>query len=413
MTDVCLVTGQFPPDTHGGAENYVLRTAKGLEARGVSACVLTTQPYDGKESLRPRKTEYDGLTVWRFYPANRSHISEGTGDGILSKAAWHAGDLANPHSAYSVGRVLDRLNPTVVHTNNLVGISAGIVPAIRRRDVHHVHTLHDYSLICPKGNLLRDLTAPDDSLKICEDPPVPCKAHAAVKRRLIGDPDVVTGPSQHVIDVHRNHGFFEDTATSCTPLGIDGSSIADAPTRGREPSVLYVGNIQRAKGIETLLDAAEELEGVQFEICGSGPFEQRVMERSESMDNVTFHGFVSDEKLAQLRTDAWAGVVPSIWMENSPFVIYESFAAGLPVVGSDVGGIPELVTNGVTGQLFEAGDDSQLRSAIRFVASNETEEQGRAALEWAQSHTVGDHIDRLFDEVYPPQIATLASACDK
>jgi glycosyltransferase involved in cell wall biosynthesis len=401
MVDICFINSLFPPDRAGGAENYVLRTAKTLMCRGHEIAVITTQDYDGLGSLRPRQTTVEGVPVWRFYPASISHRSDGNPLGFPGKAIWHQLDTVNPHASRVVGRLVDDLDPEVVHTNNLMGISTALAHAIQKRDVRHVHTLHDYSLICPKSNLLREWTAPDDELVVCEDPPAPCRVYGSAKRKLVGQPDVVTAPSQHVIDVHRRHGFFRETETRRVRLGIE--HVAERPPdEPDEPSVLYVGQHLRAKGLETLFESVERLNHVDFHFCGTGPDEELTEECVRDNDNATYHGFVSEKRLQQLRRRVSAGVVPSIWMENSPMSIYESFAVGLPIVGSDIGGIPELVEDGTRGRLFEPDNAAALTRVIDdFVADVDTRrEMRRNALDWARGHTIDEHVDTLLEDVY-------------
>jgi glycosyltransferase involved in cell wall biosynthesis len=395
MARIVFVNALFPPDVQGGAENYVLRTAKELQRRGHAIDVITTKPYDGLSSLRVEKGTYEGLETHRFFPPNTSHLSNGTGDSPVSKALWRAFDMTNVQSWRTVKSILSDLEPDVIHTNNLMGISPLAGRAAASFDCRHVHTLHDYSLICPKSNLLRDLTAPDGERVVCEDPPVPCRLHASGKRRTLGRPDVVTAPSQHVIDVHARHGFFGDVETRRLFLGVD-----PAPEHAGLPderSVLFVGRQLEAKGLDTLLDAATRLPETTVHVCGTGPYAEHVEMRAAGIDSVRYHGYVSGEKLAQLRARTGAAVVPSIWMENSPLTIYESFAAGLPVIGSDIGGIPELVTDGERGYLFEPKDADELSARIDDVLSapERAASMGENALAWAAEHTIADHVDRL------------------
>jgi glycosyltransferase involved in cell wall biosynthesis len=399
MSDVCLVNAQFPPDAHGGAENYVRRTAHGLQERGYDVAVVTSRPYDGVDSLRPTRETHDGIPVWRFYPPNLSHLSDGTGDSVVEKAVWRGIDLVNAPAARVVGSVLDRLEPAVVHTNNLFGISTLVGRAVQRREVRHVHTLHDYGLVCPKSNLLRDLTAPEGERVVCEDPPAPCRVYARGRRATLGTPDVVTAPSQHVVDVHRDHGFFGEVDARRLRLGVDGVA-PNPPPVAEESSVLYVGQHLEAKGLETLFAAATRLSEITFHVCGTGPYADRTEEVATELGNLEYHGFVSEERLAALRETAAAGIVPSIWMENSPMTIYESYAVGLPVIGSDIGGIPELVVPGETGFLFEPGDADGLVSAVEQLFDADRSALQRNALAWARRHTMAAHVDRLLEEVY-------------
>ena len=400
MARILFVNALFPPQVHGGAENYVLRTAKELQRRGHDVAVATTKPYDGPDSLRVRKDSYEGIDTYRFFPPNTSHLSDGTGSNPVSKVLWRAIDVVNVPAGRAVKSVLKEFDPDVVHTNNLVGISPLAGRAAANYDCRHVHTLHDYGLICPKSNLLRDLTAPDDELVICEDPPTPCKLYARQKRFLLGNPDVVIGPSQHVVDVHQRHGFFEDVESRRVFLGVD--PVPDPSDAACERSVLYVGKQLEAKGLDTLLDAASKLPETTVHVCGTGPYADHVESRASNIDTVRYHGYVSDEELADLRSRVGAAVVPSIWMENSPLTIYESFAAGLPVVGSDVGGIPELVADGERGYLFEPKNAGELAARIDDVLSNQERAatMRQNALEWAAEHTIQDHVDELLSKVY-------------
>jgi glycosyltransferase involved in cell wall biosynthesis len=392
MTSVILVNGVFPPDEYGGAENYVLRTAISLQRRGIDASVLTTTPRGGRESFHIHEETQEGISVYRFSPLNLSHLSEGTGGNIVSKALWHQLDTVNPHAKRVVSNFLAAHQPDVVHTNNFMGITASTGKAIAESNARYVHTLHDYSLICPKSNLLRDMTLPGDELGVCEEPPVPCRMYARAKRRMIGQPNLVIGPSQHVIDVHRKHGFFKGVEATRIQHGIEESAESISPNSSK--SVLYVGKHLRAKGLETLFEAAHETPEVTVHLCGTGPYDEQSQEAAAELENVEYHGFVSDEQLWELRREVAAAVVPSIWMENSPLTIYESFAEGLPVIGADIGGIPELVDE-TRGWLFPPEDSAALAKRMRAAISTERLSRRRAALEWAREHSMERHIDRL------------------
>lgn len=394
MHSVCLVNGVFPPQKQGGAENYLLRTASFLESEGYDVSILTTKPYDGSGSFQIERESFQGHTVYRFYPLNISHRTEGTGGNMLAKGVWHHLDAVNIHAYRTVKRFLKDLNPNVVHTNNLMGISATVGRAVQSTDARHVHTLHDYSLLCPKTSLMREWTLPGDEIGVCEERPTPCVMYSKLKQFTIGTPDHVIGPSQHVIDVHRRKGMFDSVPTSRIQHGVD--DIAEAiPTESAEKSVLYAGKIQRSKGLETLFEASRSLSDVTVHICGGGPMEETVADVASEVENVRYHGFVSEDRLQSLRQEVDAAIVPSVWMENSPLVIYESLATGLPVIGSDIGGIPELVEHGERGYLFEPENDAELAECIREIVDSDTTRMRENALEWARERTMERHITAL------------------
>jgi len=400
MANICLINTHFPPYVSGGAENYVLRVAKGLQRAGHDVTVIATKPFDGISSLKPEKSEYEGLDVYYFYPANISHKSNGTGSNLFSKALWHQIDTVNPHSKRVVAGLLEDIRPDIVHTHNLMGISTRVGSSIRKSTAKHVHTLHDYSLICPKSNLLRERTAPEGEVQVCENPPAPCKGFKEVKRSVFGSPDIVTAPSQHIIDIHEKHGYFEDIPSKRLQLGVE-KPISNIPDETEDPSILFVGKHLKAKGLDTVYEAAAELPEVTFHICGSGPYDYRAKEEAEDKENILYHGFVEEDRLEELRQEATAGILPSIWMENSPLTIYESFAAGLPVIGSDIGGIPELVKEDETGWLFTPGDSSGLvRTITDHVINSDNREIRRSTIKWADSRTIPKHISKLSKDIY-------------
>ncbi|MFB6187572.1 MAG: glycosyltransferase, partial [Halobacteriaceae archaeon] len=352
-------------------------------------------------SIFPEQTEFEGLSVWRFFPPNISHLSNGTGENVFTKAIWRQIDTMNLPSVRIVGHILDKIDPDIVHTNNLTGISSGIGRAVQRRDIRHVHTLHDYSLICPRATLLRDFTAPDNERVVCDSPPAPCRLYAKQKQITIGSPDIVTGPSQHIINIHRQHDFFEDTPAERLRLGVD-EIIESVPPVPEQRAVLYVGKQLEEKGLNTLFNAAKQLPDTIFHICGTGPYSDTTEEWAASYDNIRYHGFVEEQKLSELRRNVRLAVVPSIWMENSPLTIYENFAVGLPVVGSDIGGIPELITDSVNGKLFAPGDPDSL-SAILDKTLSDTDhlsQMKQNAIEWSRKYTMTRHINKLIKEIY-------------
>jgi glycosyltransferase involved in cell wall biosynthesis len=397
MASICLVNAVFPPDSYGGAENYVLRVADALQDRGHDVCVLTTKPYDGVDSLRLQRQRKDGIDVFRFYPLNVAHRSNGTGGNVVAKALWHQADTFNPHAKRVVSTFLEERAFDVVHTNNFMGISTGVGSAVVESDARFVHMLHDYSLICPKSNLLRERTLPGDEIGVCEDPPAPCRLYAGAKKRAVGRPDLVVSPSNHVLDVHHEHGFFQGLPTERIQHGV--TDVADSiSSQPPEDAVLYVGKHLRAKGLETLFDAARNLPEITFHLCGTGPYDDESEAAAAEVANVKYHGYISDAQLQELRQSVGAAVVPSIWMENSPLVVYESFAAGLPVLAASVGGLPELVSE-ERGDLFASDDSGALVDCIErhFGDDEMLAERRHNALKWAESHTMETHVDRLIE----------------
>ena len=129
---------------------------------------------------------------------------------------------------------------------------------------------------------------------------------------------------------------------------------------------LFFGRLSYEKGVDHLLEAIEKLPGVPFKIAGTGPSEKQLHEltREKGLDNVEFLGFVTGDALIDLISKASFTVIPSIWYENCPMSVLESLSLRTPVLGADIGGIPELVDHGVDGLVYPAGDSEALASTI-------------------------------------------------
>ncbi|MCB1703170.1 MAG: glycosyltransferase family 4 protein, partial [Halioglobus sp.] len=126
------------------------------------------------------------------------------------------------------------------------------------------------------------------------------------------------------------------------------------------------------KGVSTLFQSARENSDIRHLIVGTGPLEQSLKQEASalSLENVEFLGFRQGNELKKLLSEATCVVVPSEWYENCPMTILEAFAAGRPVIGADIGGIPELIEQGQDGFTFEPKNAAALAERVRWVWEN-------------------------------------------
>jgi glycosyltransferase involved in cell wall biosynthesis len=381
----------------GGAEIYVERIARHLSGDH-EVSVITTRPFKGARSLRPMVSWRDRIRVYEFYPVNVYYTYYAKRMNPLRKPFWHTIDLWNPHSYSAVKSILHKERPDVVHTHNLGGLSLSTFDAVKGLDLPLVHTIHDYALLCPKANLYRS------SENVCESPYVFCGIYRSLKRKLAGGkPDVVTAPSKFALEIHKDHSFFAESEHLHLPLGVETKNVSRRRPRGT-PSLLYAGQLARHKGVSTLIAALKGLPNIdlRLDIAGDGPERGKLKELSRGDGRIKFHGFLRDDEMAQLYDKAGALVVPSLWYENSPFVIYEGLSRGVPVVGSEIGGIPELIRDGYNGFLFAPGDALDLKRKIEELVGGDLARLSRNALESSKGFEMEKHIEkllRLYEEI--------------
>ncbi len=154
--------------------------------------------------------------------------------------------------------------------------------------------------------------------------------------------------------------------------------------------ILYFGRLSSEKGITVLLDTAKSLPHVSFNIVGTGSQEKALKEKckADNICNVAFLGYRQSDELIKILSEATCVVVPSEVYENCPMTILEAFAAGRPVIGSDIGGIPELIEEDVDGFVFPPGDSVALAEKIAWVWDNRAtaKDMGMAGRKKVEEH---------------------------
>ena len=388
---ICYTSSLYPPFVIGGAEISVRCAAEELAKKGDEVVVITTNP-----NKKCHIDVLNGVKVYRVNPLNFYPMYYQSKQSKILKLMWNIIDLWNPHSYKIVKDIIRKENPDIVHINNFKGLSLSVFSATKGLKIPLIFTAHDYSLICPRGNLLKH-----DA--ICTNPSMLCKTYVGIQKYLVDNkPDLVIAPSQFVIDKLKERGLFKNVKAIKLPLGIKlskekvekGYNIID---------VLYIGRLNKHKGTHILIEAFKriEQENTKLHILGGGKDEDEFKKLASSDKRIIFHGFVPDEKLTQMYQKANITVVPSIWYDNSPMVIYESLMNGTPVIGSRIGGIPELVDDGYNGLLFEAGNVVELKDKLENLIKNPSELKRleNNAFESVKKYDIGKYIRKL-EELY-------------
>jgi glycosyltransferase involved in cell wall biosynthesis len=166
---------------------------------------------------------------------------------------------------------------------------------------------------------------------------------------------------------------------------------------------LYLGRLSSEKGILTLVNAfmKTKFEDVKLLIVGDGPIKKQLEEQTRADSRIRFTGYLSGGSLIKITRSALSVIVPSEWYENAPISILESFASGKPVIGSRIGGIPEMIDEGVNGYLFEPGNVDDLREKLELILSlsgKEISKMGQAARRKVEEkYNPGLHYEKLMD----------------
>ncbi|MES9843914.1 MAG: glycosyltransferase family 4 protein [Candidatus Sedimenticola sp. 6PFRAG5] len=292
-------------------------------------------------------------------------------------------------------------------------ISPSVFGPLKRHDIPLVLTLHDLKPICPNYRMYVNGEICEEcrgrkfykcTLKRCNKGSLLNSAVNSIEMYLHYALGYYQGVDQYITvsNFYRNKmiefGFPEDRVT-CIPNMIDlnGYELAEDD----DGFALYFGRLSGEKDLDTLLEAARRIPQQRFVIAGTGPDEARYRKFIErhTMENVEFVGYQTGESLRQLIRRSAFTLLPSKWYENCPMSVLESLGYARPVIGARIGGIPELIEDGVDGFHFSPGDAEDLAEKIRLMASltaSQRREMGMAGRERVQKHHAPDrHYDAL------------------
>jgi len=360
MKSVLIVNTLYPPSQVGGAEKSVSLLAEAMVRAGnrvVCVCL-----HGGNSEL---KEAVNGVDVIRLpldniywpYEAQKKPSQ-------IKRLLWHVFDMWNFKAAKRVGKILDDVQPDVIHTNNLTGFSVSIWHEAKRRGIPIVHTLRDYSLACSRAALFRNN-------KICEQRCFDCSVLTQIRKNASRDVDQVASNSGYVIAAHERHGYFPHVPSKVI------YNIADLkarPTAANTPTDQHVfgfiGRIEEEKGIEVVLEATQRLKTGRWRlvIAGRGLTEYvEGLKARYSDPRIDWAGFMSPEMFYSSIDTA---LIASVWPEPLPRTLIESFAYGRSAICARSGGIPEIAARGPQVAEYDPHDIERLASLMDEAVMN-------------------------------------------
>jgi glycosyltransferase involved in cell wall biosynthesis len=383
----------------GGAERVLFEEKKILEAHGHQVPVYS-QAHPHNES-----SEFSDYFLpfkdWR-------NISR------LQKIPMALSLMYDRRTARGFNRFLEASKSNIIHAHNIYGgLTTSILDIAKRKGVPVVMTLHDYKLICPSYAMLNRGTVCEDCkggsfilsmLNTCHKESLTASGVYCIESYLnkwLHKYDTIRYficPSMFSLKKHAEHGIPRERLLHIRNF-VNVEAYKPQYENGRY--ALFVGRLSKEKGILTLLTAVKNLK-VPVRIVGDGPlkaeYEDFVAEHK--LNHVTFEGYKSGEDLRRLYENAAFLVIPSEWYENAPMTILEAYVHGKPVVGSCMGGIPEMIDNEKTGMLFEMGNAEQLAECIRKLWTDKPLQQqmGHNAREKAETEYSSElHYEYLME----------------
>lgn len=392
---------------NGGSETYIFKLGEQLVKEGHEV------QYFGME--------HEGRVVGNRVESYTSNMDFHTGK--LQKLLYPFKIIYSTEARKKIRLVLDDFAPDVVHLNNInFQITPSIIYEIRSYEKKHkkqikiVFTAHDYQWVCPNHMMMIPSTG--ELCFACQGG----KFGACSKNRCIHNShvksmlgtieaqyykwrktydmvDVIICPSEFMkkqLDTNSllakktvmMHNFLPNTELENTD-----KLRADLP----EKYVLYFGRFSEEKGVKTLLEVCRNLPDIPFVFAGTGPLEEEV----SKLSNIRNMGFVRGKALQNLIAGAEFSLYPSEWYENCPFSVMETQLYRTPMIASNLGGTPELLQDGMTGELFEAGNAKLLQEKItKLWTSPELCRKYKENCKDIKFDTIEEYCDKIVRKVY-------------
>lgn len=355
---------------NGGSETYIFKLGEQLQKTG--------------HEVQFFGMEHAGRVVGNHAECYTSDMD--FHGGGLKKLLYPLRIIYSAEARKKMRLVLEDFQPDVVHLNNInFQLTPSVIYAVRAYEKKHgkhvriVYTAHDYQWVCP--NHMMRVPATGEICFACRGGDFrQCSRKRCIhgsrmksllgtieaayyaKRKTYGMVDVIVCPSEFMKKQLDTDPLLADKTVMMHNFIETDMGQNDTDEKSKD-YVLYFGRFSEEKGTGTLLEACRALPDIPFVFAGKGPLEEKVRQ----VPNVENRGFVTGEALHRLILNARFSVYPSEWYENCPFSVMESQMYATPVLASDLGGAPELVQAGRTGDLFRGGDIQELTEHIRAL----------------------------------------------
>jgi glycosyltransferase involved in cell wall biosynthesis len=363
-----LLTSSFYPPYHvGGDANHVRYLAEELARLGNEVHVVhSLDAYRVKRKEFPKRCGSRGVVLHKI-------------ETRFSRSAYEAYVFGASHRITNNFRAIVReVKPDIVHHHNISLLGYEILE--RYGNYVNLCTAHDYWLICPQSNLLRNGRQVCDkgSCVFCglffRRPPQFWRYGSRFKR-AIGQIDMLIAPSDYLRDrITREVPVRAVTIPNFVPNPP--AQMSSSSRFGK--FLIYAGMLEKHKGVLELLKAYKELAknaDVKLVIVGDGTLRHRLREavvQNGLMGMVHLMGWVEHDSLYPMLKESAALVIPSIAPENAPLIALEALSMGTPVVGSDIGGLPEIVDKVDSRLTFSWCDPDGLRRALDYAIEHKS-----------------------------------------
>ena len=414
------IVHQYPPEFMGGTELYTQTAARSLVARGQAVSVFVPSRQDGNPTNSIVTADESGVRVHRVPLGPRS-----------ANAVFFSTFMQRALSA-AFAITLQQERPDLIHIQHLMGLPVRLIDQIVAAEIPFIVTLHDYWYVCANAQLLTNTHQ-----EICTGPRwwINCGQCALARaghpdwlglapavapllgyrhrllQRLLRRAACLIAPTDFVRETYQRLGA-PVARVQVIPHGIELPTVLP-PVVPRSTDVLrvaYVGGLAPQKGVHIVIEAVNGLSAyeVQLNIYGvltAFPYYVAELQQLVQHPAIRLAGQLDRATLWQVLRETDVIVVPSLWYETASLIVQESFAAGVPVVVSNLGALRERVRDNVDGLLVPPGDVAAWRAALQRCAA-EPELLPRLRQSIRPVRSIAEHVtdlEALYTEIIVAQ----------
>jgi glycosyltransferase involved in cell wall biosynthesis len=361
----------------GGAERYLFEISSILKKKGHKVIPFSMKHENNFNS-----------SFEEFFVDNIDYEMSSIKEKIINSFRIPCRMIYSFQAKERLERLIKLIKPDIAHLHMIDHqISPSILHVLKKYNIPVIQTVHQYKLVCPNYRLfnMRRNVICEKCLSGSFYHPIieRCHKNSSIAGLFLtiemtihkamkiynNNIDLFHVPSQFMGRMLQKGGF-KNNKIEHLYYTLDLNQYL--PCYSSDDYFVYYGRLAQEKGVYTLLKAMRNINNSKLLIVGDGP-QKKDLESfalKNNLRNVKFMGLKYKEELKSIVSHSKFVIVPSEWHDNSPLVIYESFALGKPVIGSSLGGIPELVTHKETGLLFTAGNSDELTYSIQNLLNH-------------------------------------------
>ena len=355
----------------GGSETYLFGLKRILEKNGHQVI-----PFSMKDK-RNYESEYEEYFIDNIDYTDKNLVNKIKNAGKI---------IYNFDAKRKLRDLIRKTNPDIAHLHIFQHqISPSILSVLKEENIPIVYTVHDLKPVCLNYKMM-------NSSGICEKC-IGGKYYNCIKGKCVKNSLLFSFINVIEGYVHKLLKSYDKIDKFITPSAFYRKKLIEAgfnendvihvpnfieiekfePTYKHDDYFVYVGRLSEEKGLKTLIEAMKNVNKSCLKIVGTGPIENELksMVKEKNINNIEFLGFKTGTELKEIVTHSKFMVITSEWYENGPMSVIEAMAYGKPIIGSNIGGIPEMIKNGVNGYTYKAFDSKDLSKCINKLLDND------------------------------------------